>query len=805
MRLRYHRMMSVLLFGPYRVDVAAREIHRAGRALTVPVKVFDCIAYLATNRHRAVGRDELIAAIWGRADVPDNLLAQIVLRARRLLEDSSEESRFIRTVPGFGYHWVHEANAASTSEPAAAAVPNDAAAPPRRRVRRRLGALAICLLLAAATGSALYRHLTTGTASDPAPHAPAGPPADAAEHTAGRVAPVLVLPADVRGEPDYGWARLGIMDLIAQRLRAAGQPTVSSETVVALVPPDAAPADADALAAAGGGGPIFETAVERHGGQWHVGVRALRPRGSQIEVTGEAADLLAAADAAAGQLITALGLAGPTSIARTPADRLIQEVEAALLADQLDRARGLIERAPAALRDDPRVRYQHARIDLSQARLDAAQSTLEGLLAEPDGDDALLRAQVHTSLAAVALRRHDYETSARHADEAIALTADNPLPAATGVRGGALVGRATARYAQGAYAASADDFAAARVALESTGNIRRLAVADLNEGVLQMKRGRFADAASLLERSAAYSRRVRAPTDELIARVNLLYTRLALLQDAEAAAQAAAIADLMPRAADPEVRLYGALVRVEAAEAAGRLREADALLGTLSAARESMSEVLRGQAEAAAARHALALGQPDTARRLAESALAQAWADEEPRDFARTWLTLARAVRGSAAADADVAAAARAWAAGVQAPTVTVHIALIDAEDAAGHGRIEQARTRYEDALRAADAQGVPIDLRTVIVSYVHWLIERSDLERAVAVLGRAQTWADGDYALTLARLRLYQALGQTALWRQALERTTALAGERVVPIEWTRPPDALENLGTNTGEAAGP
>src|SRR5690606_19828226 len=93
-------------FGAYRIDACARELRRAGELLVVSPKVFDCIVYLIEHRERAVGRDELVAAVWGKVDVGDPLLGQIVVKARRVLGDTGSEQWAIRTVPRFGYRWV---------------------------------------------------------------------------------------------------------------------------------------------------------------------------------------------------------------------------------------------------------------------------------------------------------------------------------------------------------------------------------------------------------------------------------------------------------------------------------------------------------------------------------------------------------------------------------------------------------------------------------------------------------------------------------------------------------------------------
>ena len=93
-------------FGDCTIDPSARELRTGGALATLSPKVFDCLIYLIENRERAVGRDELIAAVWGKVDVTDTLLGQTVLKARRAVGDSGNGQNVIRTVPRFGYRWV---------------------------------------------------------------------------------------------------------------------------------------------------------------------------------------------------------------------------------------------------------------------------------------------------------------------------------------------------------------------------------------------------------------------------------------------------------------------------------------------------------------------------------------------------------------------------------------------------------------------------------------------------------------------------------------------------------------------------
>src|SRR5215475_9658085 len=97
-------MAQAFHFGDFRIVPATRELWRGEAPVAVPPRAFDCLVYLIEHRERAVGRDELIAAVWGRADVSEALLNHTILKIRRAL--GSGGSEWIRTVPRFGYRWA---------------------------------------------------------------------------------------------------------------------------------------------------------------------------------------------------------------------------------------------------------------------------------------------------------------------------------------------------------------------------------------------------------------------------------------------------------------------------------------------------------------------------------------------------------------------------------------------------------------------------------------------------------------------------------------------------------------------------
>ena len=102
-------------FGPFLLDPAARELTRDGMPVELPARAFDCLTYLLVHRERAVGRDELAQAVFGRSNVSDAQIGQIVLRARRAVGDDGHVQNTIRTVPRFGFRWVAPTRAIAAS------------------------------------------------------------------------------------------------------------------------------------------------------------------------------------------------------------------------------------------------------------------------------------------------------------------------------------------------------------------------------------------------------------------------------------------------------------------------------------------------------------------------------------------------------------------------------------------------------------------------------------------------------------------------------------------------------------------
>src|SRR5690348_11246106 len=170
---------EVYLFGEFRFVPSARELWRRDRRVDLPRRTFECLEHLIANRDRAVGRDELVAAVFGRPNVSDAQLGQIVLRTRRAVDDDGNAQHAIRTIAGFGYRWVAETSAGADDAPPVPLMhANDAETgtapappPPSTRARRYLPAAAIAALALALIGAAAWLMLREHHAATTQPNA----------------------------------------------------------------------------------------------------------------------------------------------------------------------------------------------------------------------------------------------------------------------------------------------------------------------------------------------------------------------------------------------------------------------------------------------------------------------------------------------------------------------------------------------------------------------------------------------------------------------------------------------------------
>jgi len=108
-------------FAGFVFDEDRRQLLRGREVLHVEPKAFELLALLLSRRPNAISKAEIREAIWPGAHVSESSLPGLVGDLRAALGDDPKDSRFIRTVPRFGYAFCGDAVVGGDPAPANAA------------------------------------------------------------------------------------------------------------------------------------------------------------------------------------------------------------------------------------------------------------------------------------------------------------------------------------------------------------------------------------------------------------------------------------------------------------------------------------------------------------------------------------------------------------------------------------------------------------------------------------------------------------------------------------------------------------
>ncbi|HKF58384.1 MAG TPA: winged helix-turn-helix domain-containing protein [Blastocatellia bacterium] len=104
-------------FGPFRLDPVKRRLLHNGEPLPLAPKAFDTLLALVQQSGKTIEKDDLMKRVWPDAVVEENNLNQNITALRKSLGDSRQESKYIATIPGFGYRFVAEVKLAPLASP----------------------------------------------------------------------------------------------------------------------------------------------------------------------------------------------------------------------------------------------------------------------------------------------------------------------------------------------------------------------------------------------------------------------------------------------------------------------------------------------------------------------------------------------------------------------------------------------------------------------------------------------------------------------------------------------------------------
>jgi tetratricopeptide (TPR) repeat protein len=617
----------------------------------------------------------------------------------------------------------------------------------------------------------------------------------------------VVLPADVAASAEDAWLRLGVMDLLATRLREAGVKVLPSDNVVRLLPAGTRRNDAiTLLRRLSARGTLIASVVRRTGALWIVRAELLDAGGANTADEAQSENVIDAARTVADRLLLRLGKpaggALPDHRELSEAE-LLQRIDATRLAHQAAAARALIDAAPTPLQRTLPVRVRRAQIDLDLGNSEVARQQLDALAGETSAEaDPLTLARIQRSLAIALSRLGQADAALRACDSGIALLEGHDLPDEVARTFNT---RGIVHLTREEYDLASQDFARARIAANLAVDSLLLAQIDGNESNLQALQGRYAEVVATQQRIGQRFERFGMIDEYVMSLINQGSAEITLLRPLDALDTSSRMMALLARVQNAAIRLQGYLERANALELNGRLGEQRAILDR--AVEEADNESLTGEralARAGLARVELAEGQPAAALTSARQALSALPAPTYNAHRSGVWLTLVRSLQALGRRDeaASEARAFAAWAATSNDDSVAVFAHLAEAEQAANERRADAARAAYEQTLGIARRWSAPDVVREVVTSYGRFLIDQGDLAKAGTIIGLVASHADVDFDAAVLQAQLYRALGQAEAADGAVAQARRLAGERVLPAALLAAP-ALVTQKSSSGKGS--
>ena len=92
-----------LVFGNLKIDTGAGIVYRKGEEVILTAMEYKLLAYLAANRNKVIGKEEIFRNVWEDSFVSDGTLNVHIRHLREKLENDPNDPEFIKTARGRGY------------------------------------------------------------------------------------------------------------------------------------------------------------------------------------------------------------------------------------------------------------------------------------------------------------------------------------------------------------------------------------------------------------------------------------------------------------------------------------------------------------------------------------------------------------------------------------------------------------------------------------------------------------------------------------------------------------------------------
>ena len=94
---------DILVFGDLKIDIGAGIVYKNGKEVVLTAMEYKLLSYLAVNRNKVIGKEEIFTNVWDDSFVSDGTLNVHIRHLREKLEDDPNEPVYIKTARGRGY------------------------------------------------------------------------------------------------------------------------------------------------------------------------------------------------------------------------------------------------------------------------------------------------------------------------------------------------------------------------------------------------------------------------------------------------------------------------------------------------------------------------------------------------------------------------------------------------------------------------------------------------------------------------------------------------------------------------------
>src|SRR6516165_6770075 len=144
-----------VLFGPFRLDLRAGELHKDDRKIRLQEQPFRVLQLLVERPGEVVTRKELQKKLWPNDTIVefDHSINSAMRRLRDALGDTAEKPKYVETVARRGYRFLVAVEWVEPANPSAGAVPVVPTAPGQVAPAKPIPRAGSVLQIAAETGA----------------------------------------------------------------------------------------------------------------------------------------------------------------------------------------------------------------------------------------------------------------------------------------------------------------------------------------------------------------------------------------------------------------------------------------------------------------------------------------------------------------------------------------------------------------------------------------------------------------------------------------------------------------------------